>query len=175
MNGSHFPLLRVMHQDEAMMARIGGVRDAESTSAYLDAHIGHWQEHHFGFWMLFDRATGESIGLAGLRWFEYEETRHLELGYGFLPGWWGRGLGTEIAAACIDRARDLGFNDLVAITTADHRTSQHVLTKLGFVDAGTIMLNGAERAFWQRTEGGDLRTDQPLSSGGGDRVTIPVA
>lgn len=163
MNGTHFPLLRVMHQNEEMMARIGGVRDAEATSAYLDTHIRHWREHRFGFWMLFDRATSESIGLAGIRWFEHDGSRHIELGYGFLPAWWGRGLATEIATACIQRAAELGVHDLVAITTTDHRTSQHVLTKLGFVDAGTIMLNGAERAFWQvrMAASSEQRTEDP--------------
>ncbi len=155
MNESHFPLLRVMHQNEAMMERIGGTRDADATRAYLDTHMAHWREHHFGFWMLFDHGTGQSIGLAGIRWFEHEGVRRVELGYGLLPAWWGKGLGTEIAAACIERARELGHHDLVAITTTDHRLSQQVLLKLGFVDAGTIMLNGGERAVWRMLANGE--------------------
>lgn len=152
MNEEHLPLLRVMHRDEAMMARIGGVRDEAATRAYLETHVRHWQEHRFGFWMLFDRATGESIGLAGLRWFEHGGERHVELGYGFLPAWWGNGLGTEIAGACIERAQEMGFRDLVAITTTDHLASQHVLARLGFVHSGTIMLNGTERAWFVREQ-----------------------
>jgi len=132
MSASHFPELRVMHQDEQMMAMIGGVRDEAGSAAYLERHLMHWREHGFGFWMLRDVATAASAGLAGLRRLQLDGVDEVEVGYGFLPPFWGRGLGTEIAQACVGRAFNLlELPSVVALTNQANSASQHVLRKVG--------------------------------------------
>jgi RimJ/RimL family protein N-acetyltransferase len=132
MSEAHFGELRVMQQDVLMMAMIGGVRDEASTAAYLERHVVHWSEHGFGFWMLRDRATDASAGLAGLRCLRLDDIDEVEVGYGFLPAFWGRGLATEIAMACVDHAFDrLQLPSLVALTKDSNVASQQVLRKAG--------------------------------------------
>ncbi len=129
---SHYEALRVMHQDAAMMAMIGGTRDEAGTAAYLERHLVHWREHDFGFWILRDAATGASAGLAGLRRLTLDGVNEVEVGYGFLPAFWGRGLGTEIARHCVAFGFDrLALPSLVAITVDANAASQHVLRKVG--------------------------------------------
>ena len=56
----------------------------------------------------------------------------VEIGFAFLPTYWGRGLATESAKFCLDLARtDLGLQTLIGITEPKNLASQHVLSKLG--------------------------------------------
>ncbi len=116
-----------MQQDVAMMAMIGGVRDAAGTVLYLDRHLVHWRDHGFGFWMLRDADSGASAGLAGLRRLRLDDRDEVEVGYGFLPAFWGRGLATEIARECVRQGFELlALPSLVALTKDTNAASQHV-------------------------------------------------
>jgi RimJ/RimL family protein N-acetyltransferase len=131
---AHWLDLRRMDEDEQFMALLGGVRDKAGTVAYLETNVKHWAEHGFGMWMLRDAATSAVIGRAILRHLDVEGVDEVEVGYGFMPEYWGRGLATEIARACVR----IGFEQLrlpsiVAITTPANLASQHVMTKAGLV------------------------------------------
>lgn len=124
------------------MAMIGGCRDEPSSVAYLETHHSHWVRHGFGFWLLSDRESGAAIGLGGLRVLPLDGVDELELGYGFLPAWWGRGLATEAATAFIAAGEQLpGFRSMVAVVSPGNDGSERVLAKLGF---------GFERELVQR-------------------------
>lgn len=83
------------------MASLGGVRDEPGTQAYFDMNVAHWVEHGFGLWMLRHRGGGAVIGRAVLRHLDVDGADEVEIGYGFLPEFWGRGLATEVARACV--------------------------------------------------------------------------
>lgn len=124
--------LRRMDADERFMAMLGGVRDEAGTLAYLDRNLAHWEAHGHGLYMLRDRATGAMAGRAVIRHLDVEGSDEVEIGYGFLPAWWGRGLATEIARACGDLGLGrLGLESVVAVTLPEHRASQRVMTKAG--------------------------------------------
>jgi ribosomal-protein-alanine N-acetyltransferase len=77
------------------------------------------------------KATGEVIGFSGVK--HVPEIGETELGYRFLPEYWGRGLATEAGQASIDFARSkLGLGRLVAMVHPDNVASARVVTKLGF-------------------------------------------
>ena len=125
------------------MALLGGVRDKAGTVAYLEMNVKHWADHGFGMWMLRDAATSAVIGRAILRHLDVEGVDEVEVGYGFMPEYWGRGLATEIAQACVRIGFDqLALASLVAITTRPNVASQRVMQKAGLaydrdvVDAG---------------------------------------
>jgi ribosomal-protein-alanine N-acetyltransferase len=129
---AHRADLRRMDQDEQFMANLGGVRDEAGTERYLGWNLAHWSEHRFGLWMLRERATGVMIGRAVLRHLEVEGVDEVETGYGFLPEFWGRGLATEVARACLDIGHDqLGLMSIVAITLPTNTASQRVLHRAG--------------------------------------------
>jgi RimJ/RimL family protein N-acetyltransferase len=129
---AHLPDLRCMDQNENFMAHLGGVRDEAGTLTYLERNLAHWAQHGFGLWMLRDAARGGLIGRAVLRHLVVEGVDEVEIGYGFYPQFWGRGLATEVACACvrIGRAR-LGLPSVVAVTLPTHRASQRVMLKAG--------------------------------------------
>jgi RimJ/RimL family protein N-acetyltransferase len=141
---AHWLDLRRMDEDERFMALLGGVRDTAGTVAYLEMNVKHWAEHGFGMWMLRDAPTSAVIGRAILRHLDVEGVDEVEVGYGFMPDFWGRGLATEIAQACVRIGfEQLGLPSIVAITTAPNLGSQRVMRKAGLayerdiVHAGT--------------------------------------
>jgi RimJ/RimL family protein N-acetyltransferase len=66
-----------------------------------------------------------------------------ELGYRFLPEFWGNGLATEAGRASIDFARSvLGLKRLVALVHPENAASARVLGKLGFSIEKQIRFSG---------------------------------
>jgi ribosomal-protein-alanine N-acetyltransferase len=134
LTAAHLPDLRRMDQDEMFMARLGGVRDSRGTAAYLAWNLEHWTEYGHGLWMLREATTGVMVGRAVLRHLDVEGVDEVEVGYGFVPEVWGRGLATEVAVACVGIGRDrLGLESMVAVTLPDHAASQRVMRKAGLI------------------------------------------
>lgn len=104
------------------------------------------------------RRRGESqiIGFAGFR--PFFEPPELQLLYGLMPAWWGRGLATEAAGAVIDHAfEELDFDRVVAAADAPNVPSIRVLERLGMtgvrkkkLDSGTTVWYSVEREEWRR-------------------------
>jgi len=128
-----FDLLYRLHRNPRAMAPLGGLRDAGQTRFFLEMFIDHWRERGFGTWLLFDRDSGAFAGRGGLRRLEILGRPEVEVLYALLPDFWGRGLATEVARASIEIAvRDLGLEELVALTLKSNAASQRVMQKAGF-------------------------------------------
>jgi [ribosomal protein S5]-alanine N-acetyltransferase len=126
-------ILYTMHRDPVVMATLGGVRTDERTREYLAENLAHWSRNGFGLWMFRDRATGAFVGRGGIRQIVLEHGPEIEVAYALMPHTWGKGLATEIAAACIGLAfGPLGLRDLVAFTLPDNHASRRVMEKTGF-------------------------------------------
>jgi RimJ/RimL family protein N-acetyltransferase len=147
---AHWVDLRRMDDDPGFMALLGGVRDTAGTVAYLEMNVKHWADHGFGMWMLRDPATSAVIGRAILRHLNVEGEDEVEVGYGFMPEFWGRGLATEIAQACIRIGFDqLHFPSLVAITTPANLGSQRVMQKVGLTYERDIVHAGVKHVLFR--------------------------
>lgn len=145
-----------MQADPGHMAMLGGVRDAAETRAYLDRNLQHWDDHGFGLWILREAAGGPAIGRALLRYLALEDWNEVEVGYGFQPECWGRGLATEIAAACVRLGvEQLGLRSIVAITTRENLASQRVLVKAGLLPAGEVAHAGMSHALYRLRVSGE--------------------
>jgi RimJ/RimL family protein N-acetyltransferase len=140
---AHRADLRRMDQDERFMAHLGGVRDEAGTERYLSWNLAHWAEYGFGLWMLREGETGVAIGRAVLRHLEVDGVDEVETGYGFPPEFWGRGLATEIACACVSLGRDrLGLLSVVGITIPSNTGSLRVMLKAGMEYEREIVHDG---------------------------------
>ena len=116
------------------MAFMGGPRTPEATDAYLERNLEHWVEYGFGIWMLREPDSGALIGRAGLRHILVEQTDEVELAYALLPQWWGRGLATIAARACVTIGREwVGLPSVVALVAREHVGSRRVLDKAALV------------------------------------------
>ena len=147
---AHLPEVRRMDQNEGFMAHLGGVRDEAATLAYLERNLAHWATYGLGLWMLRDPARATPIGRAVLRHLDVEGVDEVEVGYGFYPEYWGRGLATEAAGACvrIGRAR-LGLPSVVAVTLPTHAASQRVMVKAGLAYEREIVHEGLPHVLFR--------------------------
>jgi [ribosomal protein S5]-alanine N-acetyltransferase len=122
----------------------GPVGGLGGTRALVRAYMDHQRRHGFAFWAVEDRATSTVLGDAGLA-LSAGVGPDVELGYTLGRDWWGRGLGTEAAGACVAAAFDgLGLDAVTAIVEPANAPSRRVLHKLGFVTAGRRMAFGRE-------------------------------
>ena len=128
----HYADLLRMHRDPVQMEMLGGVRDEGQTRDYLAKNLAHWDAHGFGAWMLREARGGPVVGRAILRHLDVDGVDEVEVGYSLEPACWGRGLATEIAAACLAHARtDLALATVVAVTLPHNARSRRVMEKVG--------------------------------------------
>ena len=140
---AHLPLLRRMDNNAQMMACLGGIRSDAETKAYLERNLAHWAQHGFGIWILRDPTTGRVMGRAGLRHLAVEVADEVELAYALLPEFWGRGLATDAARACVTIGREwLGLPSVVGLTTPDNLASQRVLLKASLAPEREVVHGG---------------------------------
>lgn len=154
----HHADLRRMDTDERVMAYLGGTRSEAAIAAYLARNLDHWAEHGFGIWMLRESNTGVMMGRAVLRHLEIDGIDEVEVGYGFLPQFWGRGLATEIARECVRLGLEvLRLPSLVAITLTANHGSQRVLEKAGMRYQRNIVHAGLPHALFRTLNEGAAR------------------
>jgi [ribosomal protein S5]-alanine N-acetyltransferase len=147
---AHWLDLRRMDDNEQFMALLGGVRDKAGTVAYLEMNVKHWADHGFGMWMLRDATTSAVIGRAILRHLDVEGVDEIEVGYGFMPEYWGKGLATEIARECVRIGhQQLHLRSMVAITTPPNLASQRVMQKAGLAYERDIVHAGISHRLFR--------------------------
>ena len=116
------------------MVTLGGlILNDERTRVDLGAHELHWRDHGFGLWCFRDRETGAFAGRGGLHRCHVALQDEVEAGWALMPGFWGRGIATEIARASVRLAfSELDLDDLVSFTLPDNLASRRVMEKTGF-------------------------------------------
>ncbi len=93
----------------------------------LDSYRG----HGFGLYLVQLRDSHEPIGMCGL--LKRDALPQPDLGFAFLPEYWGKGYAFEAASAVVAQARDeLGIPLILAITNPDNQSSIKLLERLGF-------------------------------------------
>jgi ribosomal-protein-alanine N-acetyltransferase len=139
-----------MHQDESVMAHLGGKRSYEETLEYFDLNIGHWKEHGYGIWVLKEIVSGALVGRGGLRMVVYAGNNEVEIAYGLLPAFWNRGFASEFARGLVDIGfEELGLAGLVSATSPENIASRRVLEKVGFSYESEISLKGRVNVLYR--------------------------
>jgi RimJ/RimL family protein N-acetyltransferase len=126
------PFLLAMWSDPDVTATLGGARDEAQVQAGLDAMLDHWERRGFGTYVVYDRATGEPIGWAGLKETSVGGTGGVEVLYAIAATHWRQGIATEAARAVVEVARSIGLPALVCFTLADNAGSQRTMAAVGF-------------------------------------------
>jgi [ribosomal protein S5]-alanine N-acetyltransferase len=104
----------------------------------IEGDCVHWEDHGFGPWILVERETAAFAGRGGLAWTSVEGRTQVELPWSIEPRLQGKGLATEAAAGAVEWARDLGFDQVVALVLPANRPSRRVAEKAGFQEGGEV-------------------------------------
>jgi RimJ/RimL family protein N-acetyltransferase len=145
-----------MHADPEVVRYFGGVRPPEDVRAEIAHRIGLRHPAGLGYWTVQQAGTEDFLGWAALIPVE-DRGPEIEVGYRLRREAWGRGLGTEAAAALLDHGfGTLGLGEIVAMTHPDNHRSQRVLAKLGFRRAGQRFAWGIVNDFFRLPAGARL-------------------
>ncbi len=110
---------------ERGIATLAAARDAIASGP-----VAMQQARGHSIYLVTLRASGTPIGMAGL--IKRDILDDVDLGYAYLPDYYGQGYAYEAGAALLTHAkRDLGLARLVAITSDDNAGSKALLRKLG--------------------------------------------
>ena len=125
-------ILKLMN-DKDWIQNIGdrGIRTIEETEEYIRTRfLKAYDEVGFGFYSLILKSDQQIIGIAGL--VDREGIDHIDIGYGMLPEFRGKGYAFEATKAIYDYAyEELKLKKIVAIVNPDNTSSIKLLSKLG--------------------------------------------
>lgn len=109
-------------------------------------------ENGIGRWAIVDRETKEFVGWAGLKLVTEQINGHInyhDLGYRLRKKYWGQGIATECAAACLDYGFEtLGLTEIYAAAHIDNIASNKILTNLGFRFIETFDYDGSMHKWY---------------------------
>jgi len=80
----------------------GSPKNKEQVRELFDMLLQHQEKHGFSLCPTYEIESGVFIGFSGLVHLALDDTNpDIEVGYWFLPEFWGKGYATEVTKACI--------------------------------------------------------------------------
>ena len=152
--------LRTIEQDDApfylklvntpqFIANIGdrGIRTLKAARAAIasgpvamQAALGH------SIYLVELKPGGKAIGMCGL--IKRDSLDEVDLGYAFLPLYFGQGYAYEAAMGVVTHARQLGIGRLLALVTPGNSASAALLDKIGMQRQALVHLNPQDSGTW---------------------------
>jgi RimJ/RimL family protein N-acetyltransferase/uncharacterized damage-inducible protein DinB len=120
-----------------------GVRTLDDARNYiLNGPVESYRRFGFGLYVTQQKSDGAPIGLCGL--LKRDVLPDADIGFAFLPAFWGKGYAHEAAAAVMEHGGTvLRLTRILAITDPDNERSIRLLEKLGMRQDGTARLSDA--------------------------------
>lgn len=106
------------------------VESIEEMEQAIQTRIDDYEKYGFGRWATFLKDGMQFVGWAGLAYLpEFDE---IDLGYRFLPEYWGLGIATEVSHAILTYGFDsLKIKKIIAIAMKENKASIRVMEKVG--------------------------------------------
>ncbi|WP_342117801.1 GNAT family N-acetyltransferase [Pseudoduganella sp. OTU4001] len=108
-----------------------GVRDLDGARAAILAGPVEMQARlGYSLWLVLRKEDGAAIGMCGL--IRRDTLPATDIGYAYLPAYWGQGYAWEAAQAAMAYGRDVvGLTRLLGIVSPGNTASSQLLQKLG--------------------------------------------
>jgi RimJ/RimL family protein N-acetyltransferase len=123
------------------------VHSIEDAQKYLtDSTLAMYERYGFGLFLAETIDKQEPIGLCGL--IKRESLEDVDLGFAFLPAFWGKGYALEAAAATVTYGMATHhLSRILAITLENNAPCIRLLKKLGFGFEKSILLAEGSEAL----------------------------
>lgn len=127
-----FDALHRIWGDRETMIHYPAAYSPDQTRAFIAMNIARYQHDGFGLWALIHRRDDQLVGDCGITMQPVEDEVLPEVGYHLHRYYWGQGLATEAACACLEHAHGkLEFEQVVAIIRDVNTPSRRVAERLG--------------------------------------------
>lgn len=127
------PFLVGLLNQPSFLANIGdrGVRNVDDAHRYLrEGPMAMYEKFGFGLWHVARRSDGAPVGMCGL--LRRDILPDVDVGYAFLPEYWGQGFAFEAAEATLRQAAGkFGLRRVIGVVSDHNAGSIRVLEKLG--------------------------------------------
>lgn len=125
------------------------VRTIEDAKNYLKSGpIASYQRLGYGLNIVLLKQNSAPIGMCGL--IKRDELMHPDIGYAFLPEYWGEGYAIEASKGVLNNAiNSLHLKAILGITHPDNKSSNKLLTRLGFSQTGFLELYGSDNNLYE--------------------------
>ena len=143
------PRLIEMRSDPEVNVYLGGTKmqNPESLAARIEFYIDCFERYGFGMSAMIWKESGEMIGWSGLQ--PLDGTSEIEVGYGMIKEFWGKGIALEAAKAWLDFGfRQKNLERIVAVAYPENTGSWRIMEKLGMRYEKTEPHYGAECVFY---------------------------
>ncbi|MDG1476406.1 MAG: GNAT family N-acetyltransferase [Vicingaceae bacterium] len=106
------------------------VESVEKMEEIIQTRIINYEKYGYGRWATFLKDGMQFIGWSGLAYLpEFDE---IDIGYRFLPKYWGKGYATEASQAILEYGFDkLELRRIIAIAMKENIASTRVMEKIG--------------------------------------------
>jgi len=149
LNDAEF-IIRLLNE-ESFIRNIAdkNVRSNDDAIKYLtNGPISSYQIYRFGLNLVQLKGTKIPIGMCGL--LKREDLDSPDLGYAFLPEFWGKGYAKEAADSVLKAGMAAhSLNRVLAVTLPDNLSSNGLLKKVGFSLKGTMELYGSQNNLYE--------------------------
>lgn len=121
-----------------------GLRTVEDAREYImNGPIRMYEQFGFCLYLVERNEDRCPVGICGL--VKRDGLEDVDIGFAFLPTYWGKGYAYEAASAVMAYGLDtLGLNRIVAITTQDNHASAKLLEKVGLKFERLVQLSNDE-------------------------------
>lgn len=136
--------LFLMDSNPAVMKYIGvpPIREIAETHNVIEKIQNQYQNFGIGRYAVVEKESGRMIGWSGLKFntdIVNNYQNFYELGYRFLPEFWGKGYAQESSKAFLKAGfEDLNLKKIYAYAHSENTASNSALKKLGFQQKGSF-------------------------------------
>ena len=112
------------------------VKNIKATRRIIENIRQQYVERGIGRWAAIEKSSGDFIGWSGLKLNTEQEFNNkidfYDIGYRFIPRYWGKGYATESAVASLDYAfNTLNLKTVVGMAEIENLASNRILQKIG--------------------------------------------
>lgn len=127
-------------------------QQAEEYVAYI---LEQYKDHGIGRWVAIEKATGDFIGWSGIKMNAGEKealnghTNFHDIGYRFMPKYWGKGYASESSFETLKYGFTiLNIDTMYGAAEVDNIASNKVLQKIGLKFVNHFIYHGGAKIAW---------------------------
>jgi RimJ/RimL family protein N-acetyltransferase len=121
------------------------VTDIQQVQKYITSIQQQYLDNGIGRWITIEKSSNEIIGWSGLKFITEYENNHInfhDVGYRFMPQYWGKGYATEATLTALHYGFEhLNVKKIIGTVHTENKASRRVLEKCGLQFVEKFMWN----------------------------------